>query len=847
MPKSDLIPPPPFGLHAREAERLSPGAAAVPVVPKVVSPARQNPILRPRTTRDVVALIFILLMLPQGISCIVLTAYILSGSFKSIAGKAIAKYLVHFGETPEYSPVEKPTRRYRYYRAELVGEFLQLFSINSFILLVCHYTLPKSWLQYLIVLAKSIIASRLVGSYTTGSTTFVSVVSSSAVTTTTTTNQLLHSGPKDTKYSSNNFFNSLLGFVCVVAINDTIKHWIMPLDMPQLAGDLLRFLQNIYQEGPENAPSHSILRAFFTQSPFLISYNFLKKGQYFHPQKLAVKSNVLSKFIIYVSFNYLHLSDKAVHRLAFVLRETSIIVNYAYLVLCIHVISLTVSPFLQRIFILKDYSKTLDHLSSLTPDIPYSGFRGSSLNLPRDSASEVVVVNVEQPQQSKSSELNEIKVSPEIADSVALKAPAASHVSASNFEIFCLVPPTNKAAVVGSRTNINRTIVDRKRSNSNATPSTTIMDKYFTISIQPIWSWLAAIKILSKSPLFFAGESTKTKNNGAKFVRGPSEPTLLLAAAFIDETSVVFEAFDTDSLETLRNGISVRLNGIQWNHINFLLGADSEGGPEKVYICVYGLTPLFQYEIDFYDIDGNLLCHHVVNTVSQLKPKVMNVSLDASPILTLQSSLKSTLANLQDMKATYKKLKKDENKKAGDLKKQIDTLKSRIDKYGSKQVTDVRVSGKLKGLYHSVLQLENEIKEMLEQIEDMNMSSERSQDDYRAEEDRLTKEIADLEKYITDNELTTNKLKSDAKAVQADKVQSEMKRNKLLSKNEARKDEIVRFNAEIKSMKRAMIVKFQKRQRRVQERFDTILPNVTEATERLAEELESFIQNQAQA
>lgn len=841
-----LIPPPPFGSNAvaRDEKKL----------PVLRPNSPQNPILTPMTTRDVIALIFILLMLPQGISCLVLTAYILSGSFKSMAGKVIAKYLMHVGESPIYSAADKgtPSARNRYYRSELVGEFLQLFSINSFILLVYHYTLPKAWLQYLIVLAKSIIASRLVGSYTTGSTTYVSVVSPNSTTMTTTTTSGQNGTQKsDAKYSTSKFFNSLLGFVSVILINNLIKNWILPLNMAQLLGDIAKLYRDF---GTNNEFSlENIFHALFATSPFLASYSYFSSKQghfYFNNRKVSPKSNLLSKFIIHVSINYLNFSDESVQTISKILRETSVVVNYAYLVLCIHVISLTISPLLQRIFILKDYSKTLDHLSCLTPVVPYGGFKKSGL-IPTDTASDsIVVINVEQPQllrttQKSRTGLYEVKVEPEVAKSLASSQVilSANLIPASNFEIFCLVPPTNKSAIFGSRTNQSRTIVDRKRSNSSATPSTTIMDKYFTISVQPIWSWLAAIKILNKNPKFFAGASTKTKNNGAKFVTPSTECKLQLATAFIDDSKIVLEVLDRKHFDKVfQNGLSVRVNDVDWLYASLLIGGQSEKGQEKVSICIYGLTPLFQYEIDFFE-DDDLVGHFVVNTVSLSTspkiPSVMNVSLEATPFSTLQSSLKSTISNLNDAKASFKKIKKEENKKVADLKKQIDNMKSKIDKYGSNQVSEGRASGKMKGLQHSVMQLENEIREIQENLTQLSKSSEVFQGDYRDEEENLNKEIAELESMIAANELSTSKLKNDIKAVQTDKNQTETKRKKLLNKMQSREDEISRLNANVRNMKKALISKFQKRQKKVQERFDTILPNVTHATDNVRAEFEN--------
>lgn len=868
------MPPPPFGVSGTSGRRSRASSranaypetsSAPPVAPSLAKPQfLLNEILKPMTGRDVVALIFILLMLPQGVSCLVLTGYILLGSFKSLAGKVVAKYLVLSTDDVDYDVEATSVSKYRYYRSELLGDVLQLFSINSFILLVCHSTLPHSWLQYLIVLAKSIVASRLVGSYTTGSTTYVSVVaanpmsssSSSASSTTTTTtstmttttSQQQQNSKNDIKYSTSNFYNSLVGFMWVTALNSFVLDWVLRLNFPLLLSDTMRFYRNLALKGN---PDVTAMKTLFTKSPFFISFNYLssKKGSYLiDNRKLFGKSNLFGKLIIHVSINYLNLGNKSIQTLSFILREFSVVVNYAYLVLCIHVISLTISPFLQRIFIFKDFSKTLDHLLSLTPDVPYSGFKKSGLitNLSRETAQDsVVVINVDllQLQLALQTAPHKLEVELNIAKSK-FKPNSLSNANAvpsSNFKNFSLVPSTNKCTAFGGRSNQTRTIVDRKRSNSNATPSTTIMDKYFTISIQPIWSWLAAIKVLAVAPSLFCGAPTTLKNNGSKFFTEAVEPRLPLAVAHIGESKVVFEILNRTYFDVIyQDGFSVRVNDTTWLYVSLLVGQQTTENEEKVYICVQGLAPMYQYEIDFY-AQSLLVGHHVINTTSStVEPPFINQSLAISPIESLQNSLKFTIESFNNMKLCLKRAKKDENKRVSDLKKQIDMLRTKIDKVGSKHNIEGKISSKLRGLQNSVTQLEHEITDLRQQISNVDLDNGNVEEDSRSEEKQLKKEIAQLEEYISQFEVSTAKLRSNLKGALGDKESTEAKRKKLMDKLERRGDEIGKLNSEVRAMKKLLIGKFQKRQRRINDRFDVILPKVEEATESLSHELASY-------
>lgn len=122
--------------HHNKAHSMTPGLLSETISTTTVLP--------PTSIRDITALIFILLALPQSVSCIILTTYILSGSTKFLGGKLIVKQLLrrnryhddfYSGRSDNY----EFSRKNLNYKSKLIGSALQAFSINAIILLTIHY------------------------------------------------------------------------------------------------------------------------------------------------------------------------------------------------------------------------------------------------------------------------------------------------------------------------------------------------------------------------------------------------------------------------------------------------------------------------------------------------------------------------------------------------------------------------------------------------------------------------------------------------------------------------------------------------------------------------------------
>ncbi|ODV66255.1 hypothetical protein HYPBUDRAFT_111807 [Hyphopichia burtonii NRRL Y-1933] len=870
-------------------------------------------ILPPSSIRDIIALIFVLLALPEILSCIILTTYILSGSSRSFGGRLIAKHLLLRDSSLNLFNEHNTNSNYK---SKLILFFLKSSSIHTLILGVFHYVFPKKFFQYLIILAKSIMALELIGASSSSSTTITSITStsSSGLTTTTTTTtinngqsqpqsqsqsqslpspsnqQINQQGMKkltnlpktnhENNYFSTHILNSIICFISVVYINYIIQEWIVSFDfiyLKKLAHNLFIIFQSYLSNSSSSNFSsnlnndlydssihfnHGILNKI--SSPFHITHN--------HSLNQS-SSNFMNKFILYLSVKYLQLSDPSIHYLSTILRKCSFLINNFYWLLCIHVISLTFTPLLNKIIVLKDYSKTLDHLSSLTPNVPLD-FRNKAnssniINHPADSSNDPIIVNVEQNDlisTTLANDIYEINVNPKISKSnlTSFKINKLTSVAANNFETFCVMPFTNKVSnfLNLKYTNNNKftNLIDNSNSSQkrlNSNPSTMIVDKDLVsvISVQPFWSLLASAKIMFKNPSLFAGESTKFKNNGGKFFNQNLNNLELIkfSTILIDDTKVIFQALDLEKFRLVYSksiGFEIIVNGVSWPYVEIYDSMNEETENECSYICIYGLTPLFQYEIDIYykteSESLNFLSHSLVNTISGSSQTVLNKSPEITSLMTLQSSLISAIDNLNNLKSKFKKTKKDENKKNSDLKKDIDNLKNKIDKYNTKQSNHSnRSQGKLKGLQHWVLHIEEEIASLTSELNNSSNFKNDLVHQFKIEESKYIDEIKVLEAFINEYDSKIGEMKNQLKAIDLELQLIIMKNKKLKNKENLRIEEINKINSEIKLLKKnGVLGKINKRSKKIEEKFENTLPKIIQATTDIRKEFEESVKNE---
>lgn len=291
--------------------------------------------------------------------------------------------------------------------------------------------------------------------------------------------------------------------------------------------------------------------------------------------------------------------------------------------------------------------------------------------------------------------------------------------------------------------------------------------------------------------------------------------------------------------------MKVRLNNVGWSYFKIIRGENiDDEGKSSLYLVIYALTALFQYEIDVI-VGNSILNHFIVNTTQDDDKVVLSTSLsETSSLATLQISLLSTMKNLNSLRLKFRKFKKDENRKLTEFKNNIDNLKNKISKYNSKQSSDSRVFGKLKGLKHSVIQLENEIQQLQTDIENLTIQEKTVKKEFSAEEAQLLEQYKDLEHVMAqyENRLKVEKLK--LKSAKSDKLAIATKHQKLVNKHQSKQEEIKALQNELKNIKKNEILnKFSRRIKKTNEKFETILPKVLQEIEVLRRECNSLLNN----
>ncbi|CAH2355466.1 hypothetical protein CLIB1423_27S00188 [[Candida] railenensis] len=850
------------------------------------------------SVRDITAIIFLLSALPSSLSCLVLALYILSGSSKSWGGKYLINKLLSkrlsrdynctgptpsqldnallHSQTPSLASKSASAGSSRFYSTWLI------ILINSLVVLVVFCTVPKHLSNYIILFAKTVLASELIGSSSVTSTTVTSIttVTASGVTTTTTTTSTSSSAsPSITNQTSTSNSVSSGGSPATSAISKKSS-------APQH--------QQQQQQHSPSSSHDSILRnnKFINASLcFLTVINI----NYFVREWLSTSDLALTLSL--PQRNQLLVLPLNNWWAAPYVKYWSYLLSYIYLYLSIHVIIINVSPALKKYFVFEDQASTLDSLSIIAPNVPLlkNNHRiplsfpmnmnsSSALNL---AASAAPTINVEpEMEKNKIVDVNVEDIWNEDGkySSFGLNNMSSS-VVANNFEIFCSSPIGGKAVSSSSSslfdkaqhhhplnetTSHTTSLLPPKANGSGANGnsgiavnggggrsrsgtlgnSTTIVNKVLTsvVTTQPLWSLLAAIKTIVSKPAYFSGKMTKYKNNGGKFVTKINHPSYIsISTVYIDDTKAVFKILDVANVAKFVSlgeisSIKIKLNEVDWIHKKFLKTKEDE-----YFICIYGLTPLFQYELEVYKVTEPesdsciLLSHCIFNTISS--SGVLNQSPETtSSLLTLQLSLNSTIDKLNQSKSKLKKFKRDENKKHSELKKDIENLRNKISKYNTKQNIESRVSGKLKGLKHSVLQLEGEIEELKKSVEVEEDQSTRTEIRFQSEEAKLKNKINGLTEGNSEFENSINKFKKDLKNLNFEFLQLQSKNERLKMKMDLKLEELNKVQVEIKNTKKnELMQKSSKRNKRYQERYEVILPNLSHAIAELQRELEEIL------
>ena len=819
--------------------------------------AANSNILPPTSLRDIISLIFILNALPRSISCIILITYILSGSSKFIGGKLILKYVTSRNKYDDESLYYLNNRNVNY-KSKLFESFLQILAINSLILLFLYYSLPFQTLNYLSIFSKSILASELIGS--SSNSTFTSIISTDSNLSTKTTTikkngqgvtsnhhkhittndnsngdlssvseRDLGGGSFDYKmlFLKNTFLKVLFCFFVVLFMDFVVNTWLVNLNLELI----VRFIKS---KDYQSIFSSKILKS----ENFNFGYNYDYDYGY--------------------EYNtYFNWSPLFKHR--YKLLKYSKFLNYIYFELCIHVITLKCNP-IWSIIGLKNYSNNLDHLTNLTPTIPIAFKRNNLLvnklkpeenklltnnehdsysdNLSNDVNNEKLPIislrdsdsNNDLSAHRAQMDLININVNKSVSHSTSVVDNIKpTSITNKNFEVFCITPFTklNNYSFTSFSNTLKAKFMDGGFNDVMNKPppkgSTTIIDKNFNsvALMQPFWSLLAACKTIIKDPNFFAGKSTKIKNNGSKFIvdfesKNSSYSKALFSIKLITDTRVILKALTQFN----HKNIKININGLNWDHYEIIHDNDN-----NQFIKIYSLSPYFQYEIEIFQGD-EVLNTFAVNTVSSTMNGVLNQSPRISPIMTLQSSLISTIEVLNQVKSNLKKYKREENKKQSDLKKDYESLVKKIAKVETSIDNQMK---KLENLKQINYQYENEIKEIKQKLD-----IDQTNNDYENIKMNLASEINSLKLFIEDNDEKLNKFKKHLKLVTDERNSILGRSDRLLNKKELNNREIDKIMNDIENLKRTgFLLKIFKRIRKLNENFDSIIPKVKHATNEL--------------
>lgn len=807
-------------------------------------------VLPPTSLRDIIALILILNYLPPYVNSIILMLYILSGSTKFISGKLFIKYITlrnkHIDDSFYYL-----NSNLNYYK--VLTSFFQMLVINSFILLFIKCIFPEFLLRNIDLLAKTILSSELIGS---SSNTLTSIITSSSSDTSTDSSSsnknhhhYLNGGPNthNTSHNNNSIGNNQPQF------NDHIKKSTNELLNNNFLKILFCFSMILIIKTINNNINFSLIFKFLMSQDFgsILSQKIFNKNV-FHinePNYNSVYDHQNHHINMFPSaggsenynYNYNHYASTTAN--GFQLHQSnngfnvSSILLFFYYELCINVITIKFNPVFSIIG-LKRLSNNLDQLNNLNPNIPIDFKRNLKFKDSKDDSkfndnepSSVPTISLKTNStnnnfNNKSSKSVDISLPKAISNSK-INFKSSNSISSKNFEIFCLKLFTNKKQQASSSFNGHSNGTANTGSNTNGNQfrlsknSTLIIDKNLSI-IQPIWSLLAVLKVITRNSSLFQGKFSYHKKNLDEYSLDVSRGNkLIVSTKYIDDHKIMLKVFNDD--ETLLSNLKVTINGVDWEY--FLTSGK--------YLLIYALSPNFQYEIEIKNkaADNEVLNNLILNTVSSSNEVPLKESLSVNPLLTLKTSLKSTLEILDQIKIGLKDFKREENKKLSEVKKSNELLQEKIYKSSNNDEHNLK---KIKGLKQSINQFEIEIDHLQQELNIISNNNENlHESDYR-------KEIDEVKEFFEDYNVSMNKFKVQLKEVEDLKSQHLTKIDKLINKQKDIEAEINHFLNETENLKTVILTKLQRKSKKINENFDTILPNVKQATLELNKELESI-------
>ncbi|KAK6204425.1 uncharacterized protein RJT21DRAFT_8414 [Scheffersomyces amazonensis] len=730
--------------------------------------------------RDILSLIFILLTLPQTISLFLIIIYIILGpSF--VGGKFVMEF---FLDQDHHQPLIINFK-------QLSITFSKILGVNSIIFLSLNLIIhKKSYFNYLVILSKSIISSDLIGS---SSINYINSISQKRITT-----KIQYDDNK--KILNSHLINSIICFLIINYIN-YVLNWL------NLSFKFIKFY-NTNIGYINNLTFHYLTsKLYLILCIHIINSTLFKKSTILQSSIPNITDNESSSS----STNKNHLTPKIV-QIDVNIPPISNIQPSSNSVAIKNFENFIISPFNSKLTILKNR------------------LRSNSLkinSLPSIYSKSVPVVNVHNNMNNNSNTNGIIHLN---------NSHSNSH-SNSNITL----PSTSSTTTTSSTTATSTSLTTTTISNNITTIENTVI-------IQPFWSILAASKAILRNPKLFNGEITRSKNNVSELTNHKSSKgqNLIMSTILIDNSKVIFSVLKNDLFNI--EDLTVMINNVSWSYYKFI---EEEKEKEKendkqVYLIIHGLSSNFQYEIDIVNKDNEIIEHFLINTESinsdseDDERSILHdsSSSSASSLTTLQISLISTLKSLNSLKSKYKKQKKDDHKRILEMKNNIENLKNKMSKYNkSNGNNENRLFGKLKGLKHSVMQLEMDIEHLNSSISNLITEETGIKNHFRRQERDYLKQIKELEKiydeYCERIKIEKTKLKASSTELQ----NMNGKKQKLINKQQLRVEEIKTLNNDLKNIRRNEILnKLGKRIKKTNDKFDTILPRVLSETQALREE-----------
>lgn len=845
--------------------------------------------------RDVIALSFILLALPQSISCLVMGAYLIHEK------QNLSNCLLFFNRlnTIRIRDVRDRDERLSALLREMrfiiriLFDIVQNMSLCTVITIAVMLVTPSRLGKYLVLLANSVVASEIIGLLDFNNHAISNNLSSFAKNDEA-MDRKHHLGRyfTDGRSSLSGLWDICISFSVVLYLKHIIRVFSSNIDL-QLLSQIRSSISDLFHvlyTSPDIIFKSEFFKTFPTwffnpSYPFLLTKHILKNSNYLVEISIIDEifdrdeTNTSSLTHIRSIKSALYLCSQLKFRRAasVIVYEGSHLISQISSILCtllsIRIVICAGFPIFQNVFFKKNKADTFDDLTVFGSPLNIEEYKKLKV---KDASSpgnhNIPVVSIQDNAhealpsfENATSELVTIEIPNYLPDvsfsSNNLKKLKDSNIAKENFRQFCNIlarlPALKKednlflkpmkaisplAALVHHQC-VNRNCGSAARGH---TVSTIVKETEADIS-RPLWQYLAAQKIIWKNPLLFAGRVEEISNNDNKqLVRLSKTYEPMLAIIYIDDSKVIFKILDEAfsrriSLDEHMEELRVTINGVDWILVDiYKLKEDADS-----YLCIYGLTPLYQYDIIVFEsgTSHEFSYHARINTISSSSEAFLSKSQETTTLMTLKLSLQATLENIETFKAKLRRLKKEENRKIAEAKKDIALVKGKTSKYFNKKVRNGRACGKLKGLQHSVSQLETEVNELKSKLFDLDETNKNDVKSYQEREENLSDQIKVLEAFVDENERYLGEYRSKSKKLEQEEQQLLIRKDKTIQRESLRKEEVTKLANDLKNLKKSHIIgKILKKNKKLQDRLSLIIPNIEQSTSNL-KKIASYLQN----